>query len=200
MSPPQKGLCNSYSFIPFKCQHNTYYMRTFFFIAFVPPLGIRQAALAVLAGSILSAQRTARPTAYSRRSISIKRMHFVRAHSRPSRAQPSPPPPAPSLDAARGRRASPPPCPPHHASAAYLSASSSTSCTLPVLTRMRPVYIYSIQWYLNLRRSDAMGTCKVKRGLESTTRPAGSRSSDSRHPRIPWGRASQFVRARVWPH
>lgn len=49
-----------------------------------------------------------------------------------------------------------------------------------------------LQWYLTLRRSDAMGTCKVKRGPGFLHRP----SADPRHPKVPRRRASQ-VRARL---
>lgn len=40
-----------------------------------------------------------------------------------------------------------------------------------------------LQWYLTLRRSDAMGTCKIKRGPGFQHQP----SSDSRHPGSPRG-------------
>ena len=88
-------------------------------------------------------QRPALKPPHSRHRI--KQMHFLRVHSSPSVGTALPTCAVPWMQASGGKPASPPlTFPASLESPAYLSANSSTSCTLPVLTRMRPVYMYSI--------------------------------------------------------
>lgn len=77
-------LLNHYLFTCFLSQHSTYYTRTFFFIAFIPGIcAKRRSPSPDWPAASLVPRVEAAPTAHSRRSISMKQMHFLRAHWSP---------------------------------------------------------------------------------------------------------------------